>query len=165
MVTENNNNPNFSPDRGPNSHDESNELESLAVRLAPEDIRVGDFIAPLFDLNQFPIRECDPGFAPGQTVPKASVVTLRMVDPFPSVYRVLAVALPLILVEDADGDQSLVTVRARQFARLPQAMGLLAMRDLDRRRQREAEAERRRLRRRSSPRLRYCDGRGRNGAD
>lgn len=119
-------------------------VESIAVQLAPEDIRVGDFITPLFDLEQFALKSCDPTTAYGSAdmPPKIHVLVVRTFASYPQLYRVLAVALPVVLVEDMSGERSLVTVRAKQFGRLPEAMGKIAMRDLDRRRRAEAAKRR-----------------------
>lgn len=138
-------------------------VESIAVRIAPEDIRVGDFIAPLFDLDQFALKDCEPPGFGSEKPPRVHVVTVRTFANFPQLYRVLAVALPLVLVEDIRGERSLVTVRAKQFGRLPEAMGQIAMRDLDRRRRIEA-AKRRKAARKRRERLAARRG-GAEGAD
>ena len=147
--------------------DKQNVIEDLARIVAPEDIRVGDFVAPLHDLNQYPMRECES--SPWETDERGRkrspirVVTVRTVAHFPAVYRVLAVALPVILLEDADGDHRLMSVRAHIFGTLPAALGEVAMRELDKTRRKDQRkskraAEKRRARRESAIR-------GASGAD
>jgi hypothetical protein len=118
-------------------------VEALAVPLAPEDIRVGDYVAPTHDHDQYPLRGCDASFTGEDLPPRIHVVTVRTVCAYPRVMRVLAVALPLVLLEDAQGERSLDTVRYHGFARLPRELGQIAMRDLDRRRRKEASERRR----------------------
>lgn len=113
----------------------------LASPIAPEDIRVGDYVALMNETNQIVLRNCDGDSFP-QSSPRLSVVSVRTVADFPRVLRVLGLALPFVLVEDAHGDRSLVTVRLNELARLPAGVGELALRDLDRRRRKEAAKRR-----------------------
>jgi hypothetical protein len=139
-------------------------VESIAVQLAPEDIRVGDFITPLYDLDQFMMKNCDqPPFGSADVPPKVHVIVVRTFANYPQLYRVLAVALPVVLVEDLSGEKSLVSVRAKQFGRLPAALGKIAMRELDRRRRTEA-AKRRKAAAKRKARLEANRG-GADGAD
>lgn len=139
--------------------------ESLAAIVAPEDIRVGDYIAPMNDIDQFPMRPCDEAWNPGRP-PRLVVATVKTVA-YPRVLRVLAVALPYVLVEDVGGERQLVTVRLNEFARLPEEVGRLALVDLDRRRRAES-AERRKARRARREQRRAAQdrtGAGAEGAD
>lgn len=142
-------------------------LESLARIAAPEDIRVGDFVAPLHDLDQYAIRDCESSMwetdEHGRKRSPLRVATVRSVAKFTAVYRVLAVALPVVLLEDSDGDQRLMSVRAHIFGVLPAALGKVAMHELDTTRRKEKRksrraAEKRRVRREAS-------FRGASGAD
>src|ERR1043166_2926153 len=118
----------------------------LAAPVAPEDIRVGDYLASMNDVNQFVLRACEPDWQAGldgaAKPPQLHLVRVRMADPFPEVLRVLAVGLPFVLVEDPQGIISLITCRLSDVARLPPELGRRAMRTLDRRRRKEAAKRR-----------------------
>jgi len=114
---------------------------TLAVPVAPEDIRVGDFVASMNDVHQYVLRGCDADPQLGRP-PQVHIVTVRTIGVFPRVYRVLAVGLPFVLVEDSGGLTSLLTCRLAELARLPPAMGRRAMRRIDRRRRRAAAKRR-----------------------
>lgn len=118
---------------------------ALATPVAPEDIRVGDYLAPMNETMQFVLRGCEPDWQGGDRPPRVHVVTARLVESFPQVMRVLGVGLPFLLVEDLNGTASLTTCRLAEFARLPKEMGQRAMRDLDRRRRKESAKRRARV--------------------
>lgn len=144
-----------------------NAVESLAEIVAPEDIGIGDFIAPLHDVNQYPVRDCE-GSAwetdeHGRKPSPIRVVSVRTVANFTALYRVLAVALPVVLLEDEDGDRRLMNVRAHVFGRVPAAFGEVAMRELDRTRRKEARKSRRAAEKRRA--RREAAFRGASGAD
>lgn len=115
---------------------QTDQLQTLAALVGPEDIRAGDYLASMNDVDQFAMRACESDAIPGAG-PKVTFVTARSVTCFPRVLRVLAVGLPFVLVEDERGEKQLVTVRLHEFARLPPELGRVAMRELDRRRKRE----------------------------
>ncbi len=135
----------------------------IARPVAPEDIRVGDYIAPMNESMQFVLRGCDQDWSPGDREPRIHVMSARMVDSMPRVMRVVAVAVPFILVEDSSGCTSLVTCRLVDFARLPPEMGRRAMREADRRHREEAAKRRKRSEQRRARQDR--PGAGAEGAD
>jgi len=87
--------------------------------LAPEDIAPGQFVAPLYRIFERPAGSyCD------ESIESRDLGTLRwraMISDGP--YRVLDVCLPLVLVEDADGDKSQLDTRDTVIARLSDAYG------------------------------------------
>ncbi|HVU63515.1 MAG TPA: hypothetical protein VHC70_06040 [Phycisphaerales bacterium] len=134
----------------------------LAEPVGPEDIRPGDYIAPMNEFGQFVLRGCDADWRP-DAPPRLHLVRVRLVDSTPTVMRVLEVAMPFVLVLDQHGGVSLVTCRLAEFARLPEALGRRAFRDVDRRHREEARKRRKqaaeRRERRDQP------GAGASGAD
>jgi hypothetical protein len=115
----------------------------LSAPVAPEDIRAGDYIAPMNEVMQFVLRGCEQDWIPGeQRVPRLHLCTMKVVETFPSVMRVLAVGLPFVLVEQQCGTVSLVTCRLSEFARLPVAMGKRALREVDRKHREETRKRR-----------------------
>ena len=130
---------------------------ALATPVAPEDIRVGDYVAEMNVITQYVMRGCDESdWQPGDRAPRLHLIAMRAVDAFPRLFRVLAIGLPFVYVEDAGGTTFLLTCRLTELARVPEEMGKRAMRDLDRRRRKErrekaakrrAHAEKRRAKR------------------
>lgn len=116
----------------------ASEIEVQTVRaVAPEDVREGDVVVVLHEIDQILGRVGGSGETPG-TLPEFKVVRARSMPHFLRPLRVLAVALPVVLVEDPDGEESLVDVRLKELGRLPPAMGVRVMRRLDERRREEA---------------------------
>ncbi len=136
---------------------------TLARPVAPEDIRVGEYIAPMNEVLQFVQRGCEQDWAPGDRAPRMHVVSARVIDSLPRVLRVVAVAIPFILVEDSNGCVSLETCRLVEFARLPAALGRRALREADRRSRAEAAKRRKAADERRARRDR--PGAGAEGAD
>lgn len=96
--------------------DASNAPCSLAKSLAPEDVRVGDYVAPLhetYDYASF-FWCCDDALEDrSQTVPIRFVAS-DSGEPL----RVKAVCLPFVLVKAAKGKKFTLDVRRTQLARL-----------------------------------------------
>lgn len=97
-------------------------LSCAARAVAPEDIRCGDVIAVLHE-----IEERVPYVTP-EECPTRQVRTIQawILPSYPRAYRVLALSLPFILVEDHDRDKQLLDVRQAQIARLSRAVALQA---------------------------------------
>lgn len=116
----------------------ASEIEVQTVRaVAPEDVREGDVVVVLHEIDQILGRVSGSGEVAG-TLPEFKVVRARSMPNFLRPLRVIAVALPVVLVEDTDGDESLVDVRLKELGRLPAALGVRVMRRLDERRREEA---------------------------
>jgi hypothetical protein len=89
---------------------------TLAKAIAPEDICVGDFIAPLFEYYEI-ASYC--WHAESWNLPLNEPVRVRYVptcDPVP--LRVKSICLPFLLATNAAGEASTVDVRKYQLARL-----------------------------------------------
>lgn len=90
--------------------------------LAPEDITPDDFVTPLSVVCEFIdyTRDCRSG------PPERCRIPLL---PCPiTLYKVLSVCLPFVLVESADGEQELLDVRRVTLARLDEEFAHAAMR-------------------------------------
>jgi hypothetical protein len=89
---------------------------TLARPLAPEDIRVGDFIAPLFEIVEI-ASYC--WYGESWNLPLNEPVRVRYIptcDPLP--LRVKSVCLPFLLATTPAGEPSTIDVRKYQLARL-----------------------------------------------
>lgn len=90
-----------------------------AREVAPEDIRRGDFIALLHELD-----ENVPFLTAGdQCTAPVRVVRVWLLPRYPQAFRVLAVSLPFVLIEEHDNDKRLLDVRQVRIARLSPVLG------------------------------------------
>jgi hypothetical protein len=97
------------------------DIQTTSKVLAPEDISTGDYIAPLsmtFEFLDF-FRECRTG---PPEVCRLSVMPCAFTP-----YKVTAVCLPFVLVEDAKGDSATLDVRRYVLARLDEDFAQAAM--------------------------------------
>lgn len=95
------------------------QLNGVAREVAPEDIRRGDFIAVLHELD-----ENVPFLTAGdQCTTPVHVVRVWLLPRYPQAFRVLAVSLPFVLMEEHDNDKRLLDVRQVRIARLSPALG------------------------------------------
>jgi hypothetical protein len=89
---------------------------TLAKAVAPEDICVGDFIAPLFEIYEI-ASYC--WQAESWNLPLNEPVRVRYVPTCdPSPMRVRSICLPFLLATNATGEPSTIDVRKYQLARL-----------------------------------------------
>jgi hypothetical protein len=89
---------------------------TLAKALAPEDIRPGDFVTPLFTVAEMPSFWWDSSV---WSLPHDQPVRVRMTyncDGMPM--RVKAVCLPFVLTKNPAGEESTFDLRKCQVARL-----------------------------------------------
>lgn len=111
--------------------DASDALCSLAKSLAPEDVRVGDYVAPLhetYDYASF-FWCCDDALEDrSQTVPIRFVAS-GSGEPL----RVKAFCLPFVLVKHPVRGDFTLDIRRHQLARLDRAYGKLAWKSLKQR--------------------------------
>ena len=103
---------------------------SLAVPLAPEEIRAGDYVALLYTVYEILTGACgDSAWKP---------IKLQKVLALPSMWdetepvRVCEVCLPFVIVENAVGDVSTIDVRRNRLARLNAGYGRRAMKRIRR---------------------------------
>ena len=94
---------------------------TLAKALAPEDIRRGDFVTPLYVIAEIPSFWwcCD-----AWTLPLDEPVRIRFTptsDGAP--LKVQSVCVPFVLTKTASGEQRTLDVRTCQLARLDRAHG------------------------------------------
>ncbi|HMP07891.1 MAG TPA: hypothetical protein PJ982_16190 [Lacipirellulaceae bacterium] len=92
------------------------EEATLAHPLPPEDVRPGDHVAVLYEINECPsFLWC----GDGGIEPRDQLVRLRCTptaEPVPP--KVLAVCLPFVLVKTPQGARQTLDVRRRRLARL-----------------------------------------------
>jgi hypothetical protein len=89
---------------------------TLAKALAPEDIRPGDFVTPLFTITELPSFWWS---GESWNLPHDQPVRIRLTyncDGMPM--RVKSVCLPFVLTKSPAGEQSTTDLRKCQFARL-----------------------------------------------
>jgi hypothetical protein len=89
---------------------------TLAKALAPEDIRSGDFVTPLYVIAELPSFWWGPD---AWQHPRHEPVRIRLTPPSDGApFKVRSVCVPFVLVKTATGDQSTIDVRICQLARL-----------------------------------------------
>jgi hypothetical protein len=89
---------------------------TLAKALAPEDIRPGDFVTPLFTITELPSFWWS---GESWNLPHDQPVRIRLTyncDGMP--VRVKSVCLPFVLTKSPAGEQSTIDLRKCQVARL-----------------------------------------------
>jgi hypothetical protein len=92
---------------------------TLAKPLAPEDIRPGDFVAPLFVIAEVPSFWWR---ADVWNLPVNEPVRVRLTPPSDGgPLKVRSVCVPFVLVKTVTGDHSTIDVRTCQLARLDAA--------------------------------------------
>lgn len=96
---------------------------SLAKALAPEEIRRGDFVAPLYVITEWPSWYWDDDALQSREEPVRVRITPREeAQPL----KVRGVCLPFILVKTPAGDERTLDVRKCRLARLERAFAALA---------------------------------------
>ncbi len=86
--------------------------------LAPEDIRPGDFVTPLFTISELPSYWWNGG---SWNLPHDQPVRIRLTYECDGVpLRVKSICLPFVLVKTPSGDQNTFDLRKYQVARLNQ---------------------------------------------
>src|SRR4051794_17591673 len=98
---------------------------TLARVLAPEDIRRGDYVAPLYVISEWPSWLWDHA----GIYPRDELVRIRsMPHEEPKVMKVRAVCLPFVLARLRHGEQQTIDVRKYRLARLDKRFGQAAWR-------------------------------------
>lgn len=100
-------------------------IDTKAVRrLAPEDVRVGAYVVPVFEVAEF--FSCAPG--------EDGAIRVRRVEMTASdevrVFRVVGVFLPFVFVRDALGDHTTLDLRRVRLAEVPRELGRLVRKRL-----------------------------------
>jgi hypothetical protein len=91
-----------------------------AKAVAPEDIRRGDVVAVLLEMDErVPFVSADEWRSSKKDIPTVRAWTL---PPYPRAFRVLAVSLPFVYVLEDDDDKRLLDVRQVRLARLSGAV-------------------------------------------
>jgi hypothetical protein len=94
---------------------------TLAKALAPEDIRRGDFVTPLYVIAEMPSFwwRCD-----GYTLPADQPVRIRLTPSTEGApLKVRSVCVPFVLAKTACGELRTLDLRTCQLARLNRAHG------------------------------------------
>lgn len=111
------------------SQSESSKVDcSLAKPLAPEDVCVGDYVAPLHETYELPtfLWGCDSGF-----VDRSEMIPVRFVPDYcVAPLKVEAICLPFVLVKHPVRGRNSLDVRRYQLARLDQSFGRIAWKAL-----------------------------------
>jgi hypothetical protein len=94
--------------------DEGRGAASLAKALAPEEIRRGDFVAPLYLVAEYPSWYWDDAFHSRETTVR--VPLMPSCEPQP--LKVRRVCLPFVLVKTPEGAERTLDVRRYRLARL-----------------------------------------------
>ena len=100
-------------------------INTQAVRrLAPEDVRAGAYVIPLFEVTEF--FSCNHAEDDAIRVRRVELTATDRVE----VYRVMGVFLPFVLVRDALGDHSTIDLRRVRVAEVPRDLGRLVRKRL-----------------------------------
>lgn len=96
--------------------DEVQSASFLAKTLAPEDVRVGDFVAPLTEAYDYPsfLWCTDNALTDRQQTVRIEFLAQESGEPL----EVLAVCLPFVLVKNVKGKPQTLDVRRAKLARL-----------------------------------------------
>ncbi|MEQ8850267.1 MAG: hypothetical protein RIB32_00630 [Phycisphaerales bacterium] len=86
-------------------------VNTVARRLAPEDIAPRTYVVILAEINEYVHYDC--GFRPGVAVSRAEVI-----NESPVPLEVLGVCLPLVTVRRPNGRAELIDVRRHRLARI-----------------------------------------------
>ena len=112
---------------------------SLAKALAPEEIRRGDFVAPLYVISEWPTWFWDDDGMQSREEPVRVRITPREeAQPL----KVRAVCLPFVLVKTPAGEERTVDVRKCRLARLDNQFARASWRAYRKVAKRQAEASR-----------------------
>lgn len=101
----------------------------ISKALAPEDVRAGDYVGVVGVVLELLRWECAPAI-PGTGPEMARVLCMPSEEVGPE--RVVAVCLPLVLVEDAHGRHRTLDARQVRLARLSERFGKKAFKRLAR---------------------------------
>jgi hypothetical protein len=89
---------------------------TLAKALAPEDVRRGDFVTPLYVVAEVPSYWW---FEDNWSLPRNQPIRIRLTPPGEGApLKVRSVCLPFVLVKSATQDQRTIDLRNCQLARL-----------------------------------------------
>ena len=94
----------------------SDSASSLAKSLAPEEIRVGDFVAVLYEIHEIPAYWmcCEPTFGEEDRLVRLKMTPQKTGQPL----KVRAVCLPFVLVKPQKGKVQTIDIRRFRLARL-----------------------------------------------
>ncbi len=97
---------------------------TLAKSLAPEDVRVGDYVTPLHEIREWPafFWFCDSSYDQHQEMLRVQLVPENVGSPL----KVQSVCLPFVLVKPAKGKPFTLDVRRSRLARLSKSFAHLA---------------------------------------
>ncbi len=97
---------------------------TLAKSLAPEDVRVGDYVTPLHEIREWPafFWFCDSSFDQHQEMLRVRLLPENTGAPL----KVQSVCLPFVLVKPAKGKAFTLDVRRSRLARISKSYARLA---------------------------------------
>ncbi len=122
---------------------------SLAALVAPEDLRIGDFVAVLNEIAEYPaIVWCDPGADATDDLVRVQFCATDGGMPL----KVKAICLPFVYVEPPVGATQTVDVRRNQLVRLKKRYSKTIWKDLRVKRSRKKRTGKKRRSKNSSGR-------------
>ncbi len=97
---------------------------TLAKSLAPEDVRVGDYVTPLHEIREWPafFWFCDSSFEQHEELLRVRLLPENSGAPL----KVESVCLPFVLVKPAKGKPFTLDVRRSRLARLSKSYARIA---------------------------------------
>lgn len=108
---------------------------SLAKTLAPEDVRCGDFVTPLYVVSEWPSWYWDDDDA---LHPRDELVRIRSVPCDEATpLEVVSVCLPFVLVKTPEREGKVLDIRRMRLARLDHSFAKQARRELKKREKRQ----------------------------
>jgi len=87
---------------------------ALTRSLAPEDIRVGDYVVVTHDTAQVLLESCLPGATQALQLARVRFIPYRAGWP----YRVVSVCVPFVIVQDFEGDVENLDLRQHSISRV-----------------------------------------------
>ncbi|HBE69115.1 MAG TPA: hypothetical protein DDW52_13275 [Planctomycetaceae bacterium] len=101
---------------------------SLAIALAPEDVEVGDYIAPLYRTYEVPSYMWDDSFGP-------EVVRMQFIAPESGKpLKVKSICLPFVHVKSGKKQSTIIDLRTTQIVRLDRAFAKSVVKDVKKKR-------------------------------
>ncbi len=110
------------------------ERTSLAALVAPEDLKIGDFVAVLNEIAEYPaIVWCDPGMDATDDLVRVQFCATDGGMPL----KVKAICLPFVYVESPVGSTQTIDIRRIQLVRLKKRYSKTIWKDLHKKRSRK----------------------------
>ncbi len=117
------------------------ERTSLAVRVAPEDLKIGDFVAVLNEIAEYPaIVWCDPGVDAADDLVRVQFCATDAGMPL----KIKALCLPFVYVASPVGATQTLDLRRIQLVRLKKRYSKTIWKDLRKKSSRKKRSRKKR---------------------